>query len=170
MSNLKICILADDVWLYLLPAAGLSPQVGDVMRLAVTLVDGMSSSMLNFTAVGDPAVWLELENVTMQVKKERLEDVSSEAVVARQGSLDLPEITSLIDIGPGGCVQQAVFFASFNPHLWAESSDQVNSHTLRFNLESCDSDNDGDGGTRRRRRSIGDEAGLCHTLTLHVFV
>ena len=133
------------------------------MRPAVRLVDGMAESMLNFTEVGDPATVLELDTVTMRVKKETVEDVNSETIVTNQGSLDLPEIPSLIDVETGTCIEQTVFFASFNPQMWVESSVEVNSHTLRFNLESCDPENITEisaGGTgRRRRRSIGDQAG-----------
>ena len=134
------------------------------MRLGVSLVDGMSHSLLNFTELGDPHTVVVRENVTVQVKKETLGDADNETVVTNQGSLDLPDIASLIDIDPDGCVQQSIFFASFNPQMYVESSSNVNSHTLRFNLESCD-DNVTDartesGGSRRhRRRSIGDEAG-----------
>ena len=134
------------------------------MRSAVGLVDGMAASMLNFSEVGDPATILELESMTVQVKKESLEDVNNETVVTNQGSLDLPEIASLIDVEPGSCVQQTLVFASFNPQMWVESAAEVNSHTLRFNLESCDPDNDTDvstgGARRRRRRSITDESGF----------
>ena len=134
------------------------------MRLGVSLVDGMCESLLNFTEIGDPHTVIVRENVTVIVKKETLEDVNNETVVTNQGSLDLPDIASLIDIDPDGCVQQSIFFASFNPQMYVESSSNVNSHTLRFNLESCDenvTDATGSGGSRRRRRrrSIGDDAG-----------
>ena len=142
------------------------------MRLGVSLVDGMSQSLLNFTEIGDPHTVIVRENVTVIVKKETLEDADNETVVTNQGSLDLPDIASLIDIDPDGCVQQSIFFASFNPQMYVESSSNVNSHTLRFNLESCDDNatdaTGNDGSRRRRRRSIGDEAG-AHAHCLRCF-
>ena len=145
------------------------------MRLGVSLVDGMSHSLLNFSRPGDPKTVIISDNVTVQVKKERLQDADNETVVTNQGRLDLPDIASLIDIDPDGCVQQSIFFASFNPQMYVESSPNVNSHTLRFNLESCDenvTDATGSGGSRRRRRrrSIGDEAGKrTYFLRLYLY-
>ena len=141
------------------------PKVGDVMRLGVRSVDNMFASLLNFTAVNDPDIVFDLENVTMITTKKTANNINNETVVTKHGTLDLPEITSVIDVEPEGCVEQTMFFASFNPHMWVESSVEVNSHTLRFNLDTCDVNNvtETSGGgrrRRRRRRSIGDNAGL----------
>ena len=132
------------------------------MRLGVSSVDSMFTSMLNFTAVNDPDIVFDLENVTMITKKRTANNFHNVNVVTKHGTLYLPEITSVIDVEPEDCVEETMFFASFNPHMWVESSVEVNSHTLRFNLDTCDVDNvtDTSGGARRRRRSIGDDAGL----------
>ena len=134
------------------------------MRLGVSLIDSMFASLLNFTAVNDPDIVFDLENVTMITIKKTANNVNNETVVTKHGTLDLPEITSVIDVEPEGCVEQTMFFASFNPHMWVESAAAVRSHTLRFNLDTCDVDNvtetGGGAKRRRRRRSIGDDAGF----------
>ena len=134
------------------------------MRLGVSFVDGMFASLLNFTAVNDPDIVFDLENVTMITKKKTANNFHNVNVVTKHGTLYLPEITSVIDVEPEDCVEQTMFFASFNPHMWVESSVNVNSHTLRFNLDTCDVVNvteTSDGGRQRRwRRSIGNDAGL----------
>ena len=134
------------------------------MRLGVSFVDGMFASLLNFTAVNDPDIVFDLENVTMITKKKTANNFHNVNVVTKHGTLYLPEITSVIDVEPEDCVEETMFFASFNPHMWVESSVNVNSHTLRFNLDTCDVVNvteTSDGGRQRRwRRSIGNDAGL----------
>ena len=139
------------------------------MRLGVSLIDSMFASLLNFTAVNDPDIVFDLENVTMIIIKKTANNINNETVVTKHGTLDLPEITSVIGVEPEGCVEQTMFFASFNPQMWVESAAGVNSHTLRFSLDTCDVDNvtetSGDARRRRRRRrSIGDDAGLRHIL------
>ena len=141
-------------------------KVGPVMRLGVRSVDGMFASLLNFTAVNDPDIVFDLENVTMITTKKTANNINNETVVTKHGTLDLPEITSVIDVEPEGCVEQTMFFASFNPQMWVESASAVRSHTLRFSLDTCDVNNvtetSGDARRRRwrRRRSIGYDAGL----------
>ena len=134
------------------------------MRLGVSLIDSMFASLLNFTAVNDPDIVFDLENVTMITKKKTANNFHNVNVVTKHGTLYLPEITSVIDVEPEDCVEETMFFASFNPHMWVESSNDVNSHTLRFNLDTCDVVNvteTSDGGRQRRwRRSIGNDAGL----------
>ena len=130
------------------------------MRLGVGLVDSMFASLLNFTAVNDPDIVFDLENVTMIVIKKTANNINNETVVTKHGTLDLPEITSVIDVEPEGCVEQTMFFASFNPQMWVESAAAVNSHTLRFNLDKCDVDNVTETSGDARRRSIGDDPGL----------
>ena len=141
------------------------------MRLGVGLVDSMFASLLNFTAVNDPDIVFDLENVSMIIIKKTADNIINETVATKHGTLDLPEITLMIDVEPEGCVEQTMFFASFNPHMWVESAAEVNSHTLRFNLDTCDVDNvtepSGD-ARRRRRRSIGDGAGLSEILQYYV--
>ena len=122
------------------------------------MVDYLSQTLLNFTELGDPAILLVLENVTVQVAKTFVEQLDNATIVTRQGSLQLSLIASLIDVEPEGCVQHSIFFASFNPHMYVESAEEVNSNTLRFDLDTCESVY---AAQRRRRRSIGDEAGAC---------
>ena len=83
-------------------------KVGSVMRLAVTVVDTISNSLLNFTEVGDPITQLEIDDVTVQVAKATVSDVDNSTVDTRQGSLKLPPIASLIDVSPDECVQRRV--------------------------------------------------------------
>ena len=133
-------------------------------RRAVFVVDYLSQTLLNFTELGDPAILLVLENVTVQVAKTFVEQLDNTTIVTRQGSLQLSLIASLIDVEPEGCVQHSIFFASFNPHMYVESADEVNSNTLRFDLDTCDSVY---AAQRRSRRSIGDEAGACLSSHKH---
>ena len=75
-------------------------------RRAVFVVDYLSQTLLNFTELGDPAILLVLENVTVQVAKTFVEQLDNATIVTRQGSLQLSLIASLIDVEPEGCTAQ----------------------------------------------------------------
>ena len=142
------------------------------MRLGVGLVDSMFASLLNFTAVNDPDIVFDLENVTMIVIKKTANNINNETVVTKHGTLDLPEITSVIDVEPEDCVEQTMFFASFNPHMWVESAVGVNSHTLRFKLDTCDFDNvtDISGGERQQLQNHNNSESISMRMYLSVLV
>ena len=114
------------------------------MRSAVTIVDSLSTTLLNFTELGDPVTRMTLDNVTVEVAKTTAADVSNSTISAQQGSLDLPDMTSVVDDvdSETTCVQRSVFFASFNPHMYVESASDVSSNTVRFFLESCNNGTD----------------------------
>ena len=127
---------------------------------------------MNFTQPDDPELRIDLENVTVVVSKQTVENYNNETIETKHGTLDVPDVTSLIDVDELGCVEQSLFFTSFNPHLYVSTASNVNSHTLRFNLSICDVANDEDATennnatSSRRKRSISREASQYYIVYL----
>ena len=107
------------------------------MRRGVVLADLMMQTLLNFMEPGDPELRIDLENVTVIVSKQIVEDYNNDTVETKHGTLDVANVTSLIDVDPLDCIEQALFFASFDPRLYVDTAFNVNSHTLRFLLDLC---------------------------------
>ena len=78
------------------------------MRLAVTVVDTIGNSLLNFTELGDPVINLEIDRITVQVSKARAADVDNSTMETTQGSLRIPSIAALVDVSPEECIQRKV--------------------------------------------------------------
>ena len=110
-------------------------QVEIVMQRGVVVVDLMMHTLLNFTQPDDPELRIDLENVTVIVAKQTVENYNNGTIETNHGTLDVPDVTSLIDVDELGCVEQTLFFASY---LYVDTASNVNSHTMQFNLEICD--------------------------------
>ena len=112
---------------------------------ADSVMTSIQDTLLTYLVIGDPPTVVSIETASLEVARNIAGEMDNAEVDSPQGSLSLPPLSDIMDVDPDECVQRRVFFSTVNSRATEESSSNVNSNVLRFDIVPCDE-------SRRRRR------------------